>query len=469
MTLVKKNIDLLNGNILTSLSELALPIMATSLVQTAYNLTDMAWIGMVGSDAVAAVGAAAMYTWLSSGAAALARMGGQVKSAHAYGEGNRREAVQYGKGALQLALVLAAAYGIITNLLAGSLIGFFHLNSSLVVKDAIVYLRIACGLILFAFIGQTLTGLYTASGNSRTPFVANCIGMGANIVLDPLLIFGLGPIHGMGVAGAAVATVTAQFIVSLVLVISMRKDPVLAAQMRIWIPTPLSNIKTMVRIGFPAAIQSMLYCGISMVLTRFVTAWGDTAVAVQRVGGQIESISWMTADGFGTAINAFVGQNYGAGNLKRVKKGYMTASVIMFIWGIFTTCLLIFGAASIFSLFIHEPEVIPAGADYLRIIGFSEMFMCVELMTVGALSGMGKTMEASVITIILTTARIPLAVILGGTALGLNGIWWALTISSIVKGIIFFGYYLHIMKRMKAYVPRLICCGLTAFLYRMNL
>ena len=450
MTLVKKNIDLLNGNILTSLTELALPIMATSLVQTAYNLTDMAWIGMVGSDAVAAVGAAAMYTWLSSGVAALARMGGQVKSAHAYGEGNRREAVQYGKGALQLALVLAAAYGIITNLLAGSLIGFFHLNSSLVVKDAIVYLRIACGLILFAFIGQTLTGLYTASGNSRTPFVANCIGMGANIVLDPLLIFGLGPIHGMGVAGAAVATVTAQFIVSLVLVISMRKDPVLAAQMRIWIPTPLSNIKTMVRIGFPAAIQSMLYCGISMVLTRFVTAWGDTAVAVQRVGGQIESISWMTADGFGTAINAFVGQNYGAGNLKRVKKGYMTASAIMFIWGIFTTCLLIFGAAPIFSLFIHEPEVIPAGADYLRIIGFSEMFMCVELMTVGALSGMGKTMEASVITIILTTARIPLAVILGGTALGLNGIWWALTISSIVKGIIFFGYYLHIMKRMKA-------------------
>ena len=450
MTLVKKNIDLLNGNILTSLTELALPIMATSLVQTAYNLTDMAWIGMVGSDAVAAVGAAAMYTWLSSGVAALARMGGQVKSAHAYGEGNRREAVQYGKGALQLALVLAAAYGIITNLFAGPLIGFFHLNSSLVVKDAIVYLRIACGLILFAFIGQTLTGLYTASGNSRTPFVANCIGMGANIVLDPLLIFGLGPIHGMGVAGAAVATVTAQFIVSLVLVISMRKDPVLAAQMRIWIPTPLSNIKTMVRIGFPAAIQSMLYCGISMVLTRFVTAWGDTAVAVQRVGGQIESISWMTADGFGTAINAFVGQNYGAGNLKRGKKGYMTASAIMFIWGIFTTCLLIFGAAPIFSLFIHEPEVIPAGADYLRIIGFSEMFMCVELMTVGALSGMGKTMEASVITIILTTARIPLAVILGGTALGLNGIWWALTISSIVKGIIFFGYYLHIMKRMKA-------------------
>lgn len=87
MKFVKKNIDLLNGNILKSLTELAVPIMATSLVQTAYNLTDMAWIGMVGSDAVAAVGAAAMYTWLSSGVVTLARMGGQVKSAHAYGKG----------------------------------------------------------------------------------------------------------------------------------------------------------------------------------------------------------------------------------------------------------------------------------------------------------------------------------------------------------------------------------------------
>lgn len=305
---------------------------------------------------------------------------------------------------------------------------------------------------MFAFIGQTLTGLYTASGNSRTPFIANCIGMGANIVLDPLLIFGLGPVPGLGVAGAAIATVSAQFIVALVLVLAMRRDPVLAAQMRIWNPTPLSNIKTMIRIGFPSSVQSMLYCGISMVLTRFVTSWGDTAVAVQRVGGQIESISWMTADGFGSAINAFVGQNYGAGNLKRVKKGYMTAAGIMFVWGIFTTCLLILGAVPIFSLFIHEAEVIPAGADYLRIIGFSEMFMCVELMTVGAMSGMGKTMEASVITIIFTAARIPLAILLGGTAMGLNGIWWALTISSIVKGIIFFTVFIRMMRKWDSHI-----------------
>ena len=371
MKFVKKNIDLLHGKILRSLTGLALPIMATSLVQTAYNLTDMAWIGMVGSDAVAAVGAAAMYTWLSSGVVTLARMGGQVKSAHAHGEGNLAEAVQYGKGALQLALGLAIAYGVLTNMLAGPLIGFFHLNSPMVVENAILYLRIACGLIVFAFIGQTLTGLYTASGNSRTPFIANCIGMGANIVLDPLLIFGLGPVPGLGVAGAAIATVSAQFIVALVLVLAMRRDPVLAAQMRIWNPTPLSNIKTMIRIGFPSSVQSMLYCGISMVLTRFVTSWGDTAVAVQRVGGQIESISWMTADGFGSAINAFVGQNYGAGKPERIWAGIKASGWMMLVYCAFVFVVLLLGAKTFALLFVEASE--------LEILKDTELFLHISV------------------------------------------------------------------------------------------
>lgn len=116
-------------------------------------------------------------------------------------------------------------------------------------------------------------------------------------------------------------------------------------------------------------------------------------------------------------------------------------------WGLFTTALLIIGAAPIFSIFIHEPDVIAEGASYLRIIGVCEMFMCIELMTVGAMSGLGKTMEASVITVVLTAMRIPLAIILGNTALGLNGVWWALSISSISKGIVFFIYYMRLLNR----------------------
>ncbi len=445
---MKKNIDLLHGRILHSLTSLAVPIMATAMVQTAYSLTDMVWVGRLGSGAVAAVGAAGMYTWLSSGLVTIAVIGGQVKAAHAIGEGDCRGAGVFGAGAIQLTIVLALLFAAAVNILAEPLIRFFALQDEQTVSDAVIYLRIACGLILFSFLNQTMTGLYTAAGDSRTPLLANCVGMGANIVLDPLMIFGLGPVPRMEAAGAAIATVTAQAVVTVVLILCAGREQVLFPHIRVFSPAPREAWKTIIRIGVPAGVQSMIYCTISMVLTRFVSGWGNQAVAVQRVGSQIESVSWMAADGFGTAINAFVGQNYGGRQLQRVKKGYMTAALVACVWGCMTTAAMVFGAVPIFRLFIQETEVIPMGADYLRILGYGQMFLCVELMTNGALSGLGRTFSCSVISVVLTSARIPLAILLGAL-FGLNGIWWAFTVSTVAKGIVFFTFYLAVLRRLE--------------------
>lgn len=173
-----------------------------------------------------------------------------------------------------------------------------------------------------------------------------------------------------------------------------------------------------------------------MVLTRMISVFGAEAVATQRVGGQIESVSWNTADGFAAALNAFVGQNYGAGEMNRVKKGYRASLWTVGIWGVLIMLSFIIFPEPIARIFFHEPKAIATAVGYLVIIGFSEAFMCVELTTIGALSGLGKTRLCSIISIILTGARIPLAVILGGM-MGLSGIWWAISSTSIVKGIIF--------------------------------
>lgn len=439
---------MLNGKILPSLTALALPIMATSMVQMAYNLTDMAWIGRVGSNAVTAVGTAGMYTWMSGGIVTLARMGGQIKVAHSLGKGQDKEAVEYARGAIQITVLLAVLFGAVTFLFAGPLIGFFHLNNPQTVLASQAYLKIACGLILFSFLSQTLTGIFTAIGDSKTPFIANFIGLAANMILDPVLIFGLGPFPRMEAAGAAIATVTAQLIVMAVLVVRAAKEPLIFARLNLGRRTETHYLKDILKLGFPSAIQNMLYCGISMVLTRMVATWGDAAVAVQRVGGQVECISWTAAEGFGSAMNAFTGQNYGAGHYKRVKKSYLNAVAIIFVWGLLTTCLLVFCAEPIFRLFIQEPEVIPMGVGYLVIIGSCQLFMCEELMTVGALQGMGKTMSCSFISIFLTGARIPMAIYFSQTALGLNGIWMALSVSSLLKGIVFVLYYLGTLERL---------------------
>lgn len=444
----KRHIDLLHGRILPALTGLAVPIMATSMVQTAYNLTDMAWIGRVGSQVVTAVGAAGMYTWFASGIVTLARMGGQVKVAHSLGEGNTEEAVEYGRGAIQLTIFLALTFALAVNLFAGPMIGFFGLNSTKTAADAEYYLRIVGGLILFSFLNQTLTGLFTAIGDSRTPFLANSMGLLVNMILDPMMIFGIGPFPRMEAVGAAAATVTAQMVVTLVMVIRASKDTVLFPGIHLFEKTSRKYVRVIVQLGLPSALQSMLYSSISMVLTRMVASWGDSAVAVQRVGGQVECISWMAAEGMGSAMNAFTGQNFGAKFYDRMKKGYRVALGIIMAWGTVTSMILIFGCEPIFQIFIQEPEVLPIGVSYLIVLGYGQMPMCVELMTVGALQGMGKTMSCSVITILFTAFRIPLAVFLSATSLGLDGIWWALTLTSMAKGAVFAGYYSWILHRL---------------------
>lgn len=443
---MKTRINLLEGKILPALSALALPIMATSLIQMAYNLIDMIWIGKIGASAVASVGAAGMFMWLSNGLATLAKMGGQIKVGHALGAQKKEDATSYAQSSIQMGIVFAIGFGILSVVFADEMIGFFQLNSTQVIQDAKLYLMITCGLVIFSFMNQIFTGILTAMGNSRTSFIATGIGLVLNIVLDPLFIFGFGVIHPMGVAGAAIATVLAQLVVMLLFLYTILRDTVLFCDVHILHSYSSQHTREIFRIGLPSAVQSMLFSGISMVIARLIAGWGDAAVAVQKVGSQIESISWMTAEGYAAALNSFVAQNHGAKNTDRIREGYRLSMIVMLSWGVFCSFVLIVFPQLIFQVFIQEAEVLPMGVDYLRILGVSQLFMCMEITTAGAFSGLGKTLPPSIVSITLTGARIPMAILLGRW-LGLNGVWWAITISSIGKGIVLLGWFLKDMKR----------------------
>ena len=440
--------NLTKGPILKTLTKLAIPIMASSFLGTLYNITDMAWIGLLGSKAVAGVGVGGMFTWLSQGLAAMARMGGQVQVAQCIGRGERDRAHGFAQAAVQLATLMGMAYAVISLLFTRQMVAFFQLTDPEAQTAALAYTKIACGLIVFSFLTLTMTGLYTAQGDSKTPFLANLIGLVTNMILDPVLILGPGPFPKLGVVGAAIATVTAQAIVMTIMILGVfiqKKENVLKG-ISLTAKIPKEYLSGICRIGIPTAIQGMAYCAISMVLTRMVSAYGAEAVATQRVGGQIESISWNTADGFAAALNAFIAQNYGAGKMGRVRKGYRASLWTVGIWGLLISFVFICFPKAIADIFFHEPKAVATAVGYLVIIGFSEAFMCVELTTVGALSGLGRTRLCSIISIAFTSARIPLAIILGGL-IGLSGIWWALSITSIIKGIIFTCTFLWITRK----------------------
>lgn len=443
---MNQNVNLVEGSIVKGLSKLAFPIMGTSLIQMAYNLTDMIWIGRVSSNAVAAVGAAGMYLWLANGIAAVPRTGGQVKAAHALGAEDQEQAAAYGKAAIHMGLVMIVLCTAIYLIFNKGLIGFFRLNHESVVRDARAYLVIVGAGLVFSFMNQIFTGLFTAMGNSIVTFRSTVVGLVANIVLDPVFIFGAGPVPVLGVAGAAIATVLAQAIVFLMFLAAIRKDRSLFGRIRLMTGSKKEDWAEIGKIGIPVAAQNIIFSSLSMIIARIIAGWGDAAVAVQKVGSQIESISWMTADGFATAVNAFIAQNHGARKKERIRKGYRTAMGLMALWGVITTFVLIVFPEVIFRIFITEKAILPMGVSYLRILGVSQLFMCMEITTSGAFQGLGKPMAPAVVGIVGNASRIPMALLLSATALGLNGVWWSISISSILKGIVVPVWFLFVLR-----------------------
>lgn len=449
---MEKKIDLTQGGIVEKLVKIAIPIMATSFIQIAYNLIDMMWVGKNGSNSVAAVGTAGFYPWLAMAFVIFSKIGGEVKVAQSMGEKNIKEVKSYIKSSIELNVFLSITYTLILILFNKQLIDIFNLGDSQVIAMSRQYLVIVAIGMIFYFINPVFTSIFIGLGNSSIPFRINTIGLIVNIILDPLLIFGFGPISALGTNGAGIATITAQIIVSCVFVGYIIKNKIEYFKVKYFRNIELKYFKILYKLGFPVAIQNALFTLISMAMGVIVASFGPVAVAVQKVGSQIESISWMSAEGFASALSTFTGQNYGAYKFDRINKGSKIGLIGALIWGSITTLVLVFFGEIIFRAFINEQDAIIKGIDYLKILGYSQLFMCIEITITGVLKGLGRTYIPSVTSIVLNLARIPMAILLSKPQiLGINGIWWSISISSIFKGIILLLIFVGLYKGKKLY------------------
>ena len=444
----ENRIDLLNGKIAGALFWLSVPIMGTQFIEMAYNLFDTMWVGQIGNQAVTAVGVAGSFMWLGSGIAMIPQIGGQVMTGQSIGEGNQEKARRFAGTAIRLMLLFMIVYSLICIVFRHQLISFFRLHDPDTAAMAASYLSIvSIGHIVMGF-NYVMQGILTAAGDSKTPFKYNASGAVLNIILDPVLIFGIGPFPELGVNGAAIATVFSELVVSVMFAVFVSKDDYLFEDFSLFRGFEYKEALRIIKLGAPPAIFNIGYAFISMVISRIIVTFGDAAVAIQRIGGQIESVTWMTCEGFSYAMNAFTAQNYGAENYERVKKGFKTGTAMVTVYGVLATALLVLGAAPIFSIFIHEPDVIAGGANYLRIVGLSQLFMGYELATSGAFNGLGQTKLPAAVGLILTVARIPMCYLLM-PVLGINGVWWAISLSSILKGTLLNILFIYKLKKLQ--------------------
>ncbi|MBY1675954.1 MATE family efflux transporter [Clostridioides difficile] len=449
---MKDRLNLTEGRITEKLLKLSLPIMGTSFIQMGYNMIDMIWVGKAGSKAVAAVGTAGFFPWLAMAFIMISKVGGEIKVAQSIGANNISTTKSYMKSSIEINIILAIIYTISLIVLNKQLIGFFRLGDLEVITMSRQYLIIVALGMVFYFINPVFTAIFNGLGNSKTPFRINTVGLITNIILDPILIFGWGFAPKLGVAGAAIATVFAQIVVTTCFIYIIVKSKEEYFKLRLFKEIETKYYKVLYKLGLPIAIQSGMFTVFSMLLGVIVASWGPVAVAVQKVGSQIEAISWMTAEGLSVALGSFVGQNYGAKKYSRINKGCKIAITVSSVLGIITTLVLVFAGESIFSIFIDESEAIEKGAVYLKILGYSQFFMCLEIITTGAFKGLGRTYIPSIIITILTGARVPLAYFISRPEmLGLNGVWWSITLSSILKGILMISLFIYLLKLGKLY------------------
>lgn len=439
---MSKRIDMLSGNIKQVLLALALPIIASNFVQTAFGLIDMIWIGRLGTDAVSAIGTANFYISIATGVSSLIVIGAGVRVAQALGAQKIEEAQEYTKNSLFMAITLSLLFSVVIFIFSKPLIDFFKMNDVVVEQMANDYLRAAVFGVPLLFLSTVITTILTSYGNTKLTFKANSAGLILNIILDPIMIFGWFGTPQLGVVGAAWATTISRMLTLAILLYSANDE--IKASLKAKIEN--SKIFDIVKISWPAAAQSLIFTFISMIIARLVIQFGTDAIAVQKIGIQIESITWVTIGGLQGAIAAFVGQNFGGKKPERIKEGYNSALKIVMLFGLVVTIIFLTFNRQIFGIFIEDSEVIEMGVGYMSAIGFSQIFMCMEMLSVGAFNGLGKTYAPPLVSIAFSFLRIPMSIVLI-PYLGLSGIWWSISLTSVFKGIVMVVWFKIIMKK----------------------
>lgn len=428
------------GSMMHQMIALALPVIGSSFMTMAYNFINMIFVGNLGSDAVAAVGSAGFFMNLSWGLSALIAVGAGIRVSHAIGKGNPQMARSYVRSGILAIIGMALVYYVFLFLMGSHLIGLIQLKNAAIEKAATGFLQLVGLAIPFTFQNLFFTSVFIGAGDSKSPFRINAMAFAINILLDYLFIFRF----GMGINGAAIGTITSQSIATILFHLKLSKTANLKP---VGTAFDGSLLKDMVRLGISPTIQRVSFTIVAIGMARIISDWGSTAIAVQKIGIQVEAISYMTAGGFLSALSTISGQAYGAGNYRKQWQAFRSGILLAFVLGTITSAILILFARPLFSIFLSDTKSVAMGTEYLKILGFSQLFMVMELIATGAFFGWGKTNIPAITGIALTVLRIPMALaFISLWKNELSSVWWSISISSMAKGTLLVLLYVLLFK-----------------------
>ena len=395
---MKKNVDLTEGTIWKQLLLFCLPIMFGTLFQQLYNAVDVVVVGQfVGADAIASVGGSSgmvinlvvgLFVGLSSGVTIIV--------SRFYGA---KDFAKVQKG-IQTSLLLSLLGGVLLTvpgiLLTPAMLHLLNTPEEIIASSA-AYLRIYFAGIIFVFLYNVGSAILRALGDSRRPLYYLIVCCFINIFLDVILV----AFFRLGVAGVAIATVTAQAVSALLTLRALcRLDLGGDHQLSLHsMHLDVQILREILWIGFPAALQSIMNSLSGMVMTFAINSLGTAAMAGNTSYAKLDQLFWMISTAFSVSVSTFVGQNLGAGKTDRVKKGIgFCLGMDVLLSGFLSIFFLLFGH-SLFYLFTKDPAVITAGVQVLKAIAPYYMLVAFFEITGSALRGMGIVIVPMILNI----------------------------------------------------------------------
>jgi len=422
--------DLTTGSIWKNLMHMAWPLILGMLFQTAFNIIDTIFVGMLGPEELAAISVTFPVVFIFIAIASGLAVGATALVSQAVGAKRFREADNIAEHSILFAFLISMVIAALGIAFSPPIFTFMGITSELL-PLTLSYSNIIFVGFIFLFVGFMAMSIIRAQGNTKTPMKFQIGAVLLNVVLDPIMIFGLFGFPAMHLAGAAVATIISRSFMALANLAYLFMDKTKIKLRPKDFSFSIGIIKRIIAVGFPASLANSINSIGMILLMSLVGLFGKEAIAAFGVGMRLDGLIMMPIIGLSTATVAIVGQNYGGKRYERAIKTvrYATASTLG-IALLFSLVMIMFPYA-FFVPFTRDPKVLEIGKMYLSIVAFSYIFRGVSLSLNSAFQGTGKTFISLFLTIASWAFTLGIAFFLMKTY-GLNGIWSGILYSSMV-------------------------------------
>jgi putative MATE family efflux protein len=428
-------LDLTSGGIGWPLFYLSLPIIVTNLLQTAYNLTDTFWIGRYSTNALTAITFSFPLVFLMFAMAMGLAIAGSVLVAQNVGRDDEAAAQYAASQTVVFSLLVSLGLGLAGYAVVEPILGLLGADAAVRVLAA-DYMRIIALGMPFMFGFAVFISLMRGYGDTVTPMLVMFGSVVLNIAIDPFVIFGIGPVPELGIAGAAIATVVSRGLAMVVgLTIMFRGSygvEIHLASMR----PDLGYWMKLLRIGVPGSIEVTGRALSVTVMLFIVGQFANEVVAGFGVVARVNSIVFLPAIAVSQGVETMTGQNVGADREDRAARtNDFAAKVLLVVLASMGVVAFVF-AESIVGVFTSDPAVIEPGATFLRYVAPSFGFIGIMRAYIGGFRGTGGTLTAAAITVaMLWLIRLPIAWF-GANSIGQEGVWIAFAVSNAAGAII---------------------------------